>query len=121
MPKQRTTAVTGGNDIIIAGDGSPVGLQGDDASAALIEPLHLTVGQQAKVVAGIELVEQGKAELMAICRFIARRINPALQRRADMSECRLQLQTGVSIQRLLILRIYPFCRFIKIIFAAMDN
>ena len=36
-----------------------------------------------------------------------------------MFERRLQLQAGFSIQRLL--RINPFCCFIKIIFATMDN
>ncbi len=46
---------------------------------ALMESPHLTLGQQAKVAAGIELVEQGKAELMTICRFIApaNRFRPA--------------------------------------------
>ena len=38
-----------------------------------------------------------------------------------MFERRLQLQAGFSIQRLLILRINPFCCFIKIILATMDN
>ena len=121
MPKQRTTAVTGGDDILIAGEGPLTGLQAADASPALIESPHLTLGQQAKVAAGIELVEQGKAELMTICRFIAWRIDSALQRRTNMFERRLQLQAGFSIQRLLILRINPFCCFIKIIFATMDN
>lgn len=78
-----------------------------------MESPHLTLGQQAKVAAGIELVEQGKAELMTICRFIAWRIDSALQRRTNMFERRLQLQAGFSIQRLLILRINPFAALLK--------